>query len=162
QGYSVLGSHAGGFDQRKKVNEGAFQLAAEAREAFLERGLPVEIVTGGSTGSWNIDTQIPIVTELQAGSYVFMDMAYRKGGLDFRHALTVLATVVSANHISTDQGGFVTVDAGYKAFSTDRGYGPEPAHVTESSGWGSYRWGGDEFGYLDGAQLPGLGAKIEF
>ena len=52
---------------------------------------------------------------MQAGSYVFMDLAYRREGLDFEHALTVLATVVSANH-----AGFVTVDAGFKAFATDR------------------------------------------
>ncbi len=53
-----------------------------------------------------------------------MDLAYRRIGIDFQHAMTILATVVSANH-----DAFVTVDAGFKAFSTDRGYGPEPAHL---------------------------------
>ncbi|HTM47631.1 MAG TPA: hypothetical protein VL285_03070, partial [Bryobacteraceae bacterium] len=84
------------------------------------------------------------------------DLAYLRLGVDFRPALTVLATVVSANH-----DGFVTVDAGFKAFSTDRGYGPEAASLPASS----YRWGGDEFGYLEfdpsGAR-PVLGEKIEF
>ncbi len=82
-----------------------------------------------------------------------MDLAYGKLGLPFRHALTVLATVVSANH-----DGFVTVDGGFKAFSTDRGYGPEAVNVPGSK----YRWGGDEFGYLDCAIIPKLGDKIEF
>ena len=42
-------------------------------------GLPVEIVTGGSTGTYNIDTENHL-TELQAGSYIFMDTLYRKIG----------------------------------------------------------------------------------
>ena len=154
QAYSVLGSHAGGFAQRKQVSEGAFAIAAAVRDEFLATGLRVEIVTGGSTGTWQIDTKIPIVTELQAGSYVGMDMAYRREGLDFHNAFKVLATVVSANHEE-----FVTVDAGFKAFSTDRDYGPEaPAYPGTQ-----YRWGGDEFGYIDlnGAALR-VGDRVEF
>jgi D-serine deaminase-like pyridoxal phosphate-dependent protein len=74
--------------------------------------------------------------------------------LDFEHALTVLATVVSANH-----AGFVTVDAGFKAFATDRGYGPEAVDLPGSK----YRWGGDEFGYIDLQEgLPKLGDRLEF
>jgi D-serine deaminase-like pyridoxal phosphate-dependent protein len=83
-----------------------------------------------------------------------MDMAYGKLGLPFRPALSVLTTVISASH-----DAFVTVDGGFKAFSTDRGYGPEAPAYPGST----YRWGGDEFGYLDiaGAR-PRLGDKIEF
>jgi 3-hydroxy-D-aspartate aldolase len=53
------------------------------------------------------------------------------------------------------------VDAGTKSFSTDRGYGPEAANLPGSS----YRWGGDEFGYVDvddPAKRPRLGDKLEF
>ena len=124
-----------------------------ACDAFARLGLSTEILTGGSTGTWDIDTRLPEVTELQAGSYVLMDLAYRKLGLPFRNALTVLTTVVSANHSE-----FVTVDGGFKAFSTDRGYGPEAANLPGSK----YRWGGDEFGYVDCTPSPRLGEKIEF
>ena len=109
QAYSVLGSHAGGLEERKRVSAESFQVASRALGIMLRRGLSTEIVTGGSTGTWEIDTAVPDLTELQAGSYVLMDLAYRREGLDFENALTVLATVVSANH-----PGFVTVDAGYK------------------------------------------------
>jgi D-serine deaminase-like pyridoxal phosphate-dependent protein len=51
------------------------------------------------------------------------------------------------------------VDAGFKAFATDRGYGPEAIDLPGSK----YRWGGDEFGYID---LPDgtlkLGERLEF
>ena len=84
-------------------------------------GLHTDIVSGGSTGTWDVDLAIPDVTELQAGIYPLMDLAYQKLGVDFGHAMTVMATVISANHAD-----FVTVDAGFKAFSTDRSFGPEP------------------------------------
>jgi D-serine deaminase-like pyridoxal phosphate-dependent protein len=154
QAYSVLGSHAGGLDERKRVSAESFRIASRALGIMLRRGLSTEIVTGGSTGTWEIDTAVADLTELQAGSYVLMDLAYRREGLDFEHALTVLATVVSANH-----PGFVTVDAGYKAFATDRGYGPEAVDLPGSK----YRWGGDEFGYVDMPDgLPKLGSRVEF
>jgi 3-hydroxy-D-aspartate aldolase len=154
QAYSVLGSHAGGLDERKRVSAETFRIASRTLGIMLRRGLSTEIVTGGSTGTWEIDTAVPDLTELQAGSFVLMDLAYRREGIDFANALTVLATVVSANH-----PGFVTVDAGFKAFATDRGYGPEAVHLPGSR----YRWGGDEFGYLDMPDgLPKLGSRLEF
>ena len=154
QAYSVLGSHAGGLEERKRVSNESFRIASRALGIMLRRGLSTEIVSGGSTGTWEIDTAVADLTELQAGSYVLMDLAYRREGLDFENALTVLATVVSANH-----PGFVTVDAGFKAFATDRGYGPEAVDLPGST----YGWGGDEFGYVDvSAGLPQLGARLEF
>ena len=155
QGYSVSGSHAGPED-RKRVSEAAFEIAATAQEAFARAGLSTEILSGGSTGTWEVDLKLPEVTEFQAGSYAMMDLAYRRLGIDFLNAMTVLTTVVSANH-----DAFVTVDGGLKAFSTDRGYGPEALNLPGSA----YRWGGDEFGYLDIAvreRKLRLGDRIEF
>jgi D-serine deaminase-like pyridoxal phosphate-dependent protein len=156
QGYSGRASHAGDFAERKKVSEHAFAGAIETRVAMKRAGLCSDILSGGSTGTWDIDVALAEVTELQAGSYIFMDLDYRRVGLDFRRSLTVLATVISANHEK-----FVTVDAGLKAFSTDRGYGPEAANLPGTG----YRWGGDEFGYVDVAgdtAAPKLGDRIEF
>jgi 3-hydroxy-D-aspartate aldolase len=150
QAYSVSGSHGATPADRKYISQTAFQTAAEIRDLLAGEGWPTEILTGGSTGSWDIDLDLPDVTEIQAGSYVMMDLAYRRIGIDFENAMTVLATVVSANHDS-----FVTVDAGFKAFATDRGYGPDPAHFEAK-----YRWGGDEFGYLD--TKLNLGDRVEF
>lgn len=156
QAYSVRGSHGGDRPERERICRSAFEIAAETRDAFLRAGLCADIVSGGSTGSWDIDLAWPVLTELQAGSYVLMDLAYRRLGLDFANALRVMVTVISANHAD-----FVTVDGGYKAFSTDRGYGPEPLDLPGAA----YRWGGDEFGFLDITECstkPGLGDRIEF
>jgi 3-hydroxy-D-aspartate aldolase len=153
QGYSVSSSHTAGVAERRQVSGTAFQCTIATRDALSRLGFAAEILTGGSTGTWDIDTRLAEVTELQAGSYVLMDLAYGKIGLPFGHALTVLTTVISANH-----DGFVTIDGGFKAFSTDRAYGPEAVHLPASK----YRWGGDEFGYLDCENKPKLGDKIEF
>ena len=156
QAYSVVGSHASPDQERTRVSREVFAHAAETRDAMARKGLSTEILSGGSTGTWQIDTALPELTELQAGSFVLMDLAYRRAGLDFRQGITVLATVVSANHET-----FVSVDAGTKSFSTDRGYGPEAANLPAST----YRWGGDEFGYVDvdnPAKRPHLGDKLEF
>ena len=150
QAYSVSGSHGATSEERKHISQSAFQTAAAIRDLLTKEGFATEILTGGSTGSWDIDLDLPDVTEIQAGSYVMMDLAYRRIGIDFEHAMTILATVVSANHDS-----FVTVDAGFKAFSTDRGYGPEPVGLDAK-----YRWGGDEFGFLD--TRLNLGDRVEF
>ena len=135
----------------------------ETRDLLVKVGLEVRIISGGSTGTYNIDSEIKGITELQAGSYVFMDVQYRRIGgkegaiyTDFQPSLTVLTTVVSVSH-----PGMVTVDAGIKAFATD------VAEKPEAKGWEglAYSRSGDEFGRLaatSGASLPGIGERLEF
>jgi D-serine deaminase-like pyridoxal phosphate-dependent protein len=150
QAYSVAGSHEKDLDERQRICEATFALAAQVRAEMAAHGLHTDISTGGSTGTWDVDLGLTNVTELQAGSYALMDMAYHRLGTDFERSMTVLATVISANHAE-----FVTVDAGYKAFSTDRAFGPETVSLDAA-----YRWGGDEFGYIDSGKLR-LGDRIE-
>lgn len=150
QAYSVAASHAADLEERKRICAATFALAAEARAEMARYGLHTDIATGGSTGTWDVDLALPEVTELQAGSYTLMDIAYHRLGIDFERAMTVLATVISANHSE-----FVTVDAGFKAFATDRPFGPEAVSLQAG-----YRWGGDEFGYVDIGKLR-LGERVE-
>ncbi len=152
QAYSVSGSHGATIGERQKNSRETFRIAKEARSDMQRDGLPCEIVSGGSTGTWDIDLNIPELTELQAGSYALMDLAYRRIGIEFQNALTVVTTVVSANH-----RGFVTVDGGFKAFSTDRAFGPEAVQLPGSI----YQWAGDEFGALHTDKLR-LGDRLEF
>jgi 3-hydroxy-D-aspartate aldolase len=141
QAYSVSGSHTEGWDSRRKHSTEAIARAIPIKRELLARGLDAQTLTGGSTGTWDIDLAIPELTELQAGSYPLMDVAYRKiGGVPFAAAMTILATVVSASHET-----FVTVDAGFKSFATDRPFGPEAVGLPEVR----WRWAGDEHGILD-------------
>ena len=90
--------------------------------ALTDAGFAPAIVTGSGTGTHRIDLELGVFTELQAGSYVFMDKQYLdceitgNGEPPFEVSLAVDTRVVSAN-----RRGLVTIDAGYKSLSTDGG-----------------------------------------
>ena len=157
QAYSVSGSHTEGWEARRAYSTAAIAQAIPVQKQLLAQGLDANTLTGGSTGTWDIDLAIPELTEIQAGSYPLMDVAYRKiGGVPFAPAMTILATVVSASHAS-----FVTVDAGYKSFATDRPFGPEALGL-QGVRW---QWAGDEHGILhfeNGSRTLEPGDRVEF
>jgi D-serine deaminase-like pyridoxal phosphate-dependent protein len=157
QAYSVRASHLHEADNRAEYSAKVLAPAAETKALLERRGIETALVTGSSTGTYQADCDSPFLTELQPGSYVLMDVAYaRIGGIQFGHALTVAATVVSANHPDR-----VTVDAGFKAFSTDRPFGPEALDLPGSR----YEWAGDEFGFVyleDAPRRVRLGDRLRF
>jgi 3-hydroxy-D-aspartate aldolase len=80
-------------------------------------------VGGGGTGTFALEAASGVYTEIQAGSYCFMDADYARnldeGGAPvstFRHALFVLSTVMSAA-----RPGVAVLDAGHKAVAIDSG-----------------------------------------
>jgi D-serine deaminase-like pyridoxal phosphate-dependent protein len=101
-------------DRTTRAKE-AMAMVTETADAIRQAGLPVEIVSSGGTGTYNITGDYPGVTEVQAGSYVLMDAAYRKVLQDFNVAGTILTSVVSRN--GPDRA---VLDAGMKAISTDQ------------------------------------------
>jgi D-serine deaminase-like pyridoxal phosphate-dependent protein len=125
-------------DRRDAVVAGMADLAA-CVDAIEAAGIPVGVRTGGGTGTSAIDGRLAALTELQLGSYAFMDREYADAlAADeprWRQALFVQATVLSAHH-----EGFVTVDAGLKALATDAG----PPAVAGAT----FRWFGDEHGLV--------------
>ena len=156
QAYSVSGSHTEGWEARRDHSKRALADAAGIQKDLLAEGFDARTLTGGSTGTWDIDTAVRELTELQAGSYPMMDLAYRKLlGEAFAPAMTVLATVVSASHEDR-----VTLDTGFKALATDRPFGPEPLELTGTR----WQWAGDEHGFLLFDRPPGalrLGDRLE-
>jgi D-serine deaminase-like pyridoxal phosphate-dependent protein len=147
-GFQAFASHAmhvQGHAERRRAELEALDAAVRTRQLAEKSGLDVEILSVGGTGTYDIDCDVPGVTEVQAGSYVFMDVMYRAvGGRtgeifdDFEPALFILCTA-----ISQPVRGEITVDAGYKASATDH-QPPEPWGV----GAVRYRWAGDEHGIL--------------
>jgi len=122
-----------------------------AREAILQRQLPVEIVSTAGTGTCAFAAELPEVTEVQAGSYPFMDCDYAKvEGLPYETSLTVLASVVSRQ-----RGDTAVIDAGWKALSTDSGL-----PVVKGRPDLQYAPKGDEHGGVKGARLA-PGERIE-
>jgi 3-hydroxy-D-aspartate aldolase len=169
QAYAGHASHTVGFEARQKTSRIAMGKAVETKAMLQKAGYGARILSGGSTGTYNIDSAIDGVTELQVGSFIFMDVDYRRIGgadgqatyLDFQPSLTLLATVVNATHADR-----VTIDAGTKAVDTTTANAPQllTRSVSEGSGL-TYTKAGDEFGALTaeaGAKLPALGDRLEF
>ncbi|MFN0086576.1 MAG: DSD1 family PLP-dependent enzyme [Blastocatellia bacterium] len=162
-GYSGMSAHVNTFEARRAHSRKVMTPILETFAQLKKRGMPVEIMSGGSTGTYNIDTDFEGMTELQCGSYVFMDIDYRNiGGRngasyeDFATALTVMGTVISKNYDDR-----ATVDAGIKAFAKDRKFDAEVKGVTGVS----FTAGSDEHGSIvldKPSREIRLGDRVEF
>src|SRR5262249_11174848 len=71
--YAGHTAHVVGFEERRASSGRALAHAIATRDLLLRNGHNVEILSGSSTGTYNIDPDIGGITEMQAGSYVFMD-----------------------------------------------------------------------------------------
>jgi len=76
-------------------------------------GFTCEVVSAGGTGTYDITGNNPRVTEIQAGSYVFMDNFHGNLVPGFSRSLTVLGTVVIRH------GNTIVLDAGRKSIGID-------------------------------------------
>lgn len=161
QGYGGNNQHIVGFEARRARAVQSLERAVAVRLALEKAGFTLSMVSVGGTGSYNIDADYPGVTEIQPGSYVFMDSHYNKiGGRDqpafseFGNSLSVLTTVISRSATRA------VTDGGIKALSSDESV-PEPLNLTGVT----FRPGGDEYGILT-LQSPSrelhVGDQVEF
>jgi len=160
-----LQAYHGGAQQIRTVEERraavrrAAELTAETVDLLAGAGLACGVVTGGGTGTLPFDLEAGVLTELQAGSYIFLDADYARNewaeslpGGDFEHSLFVLATVMSRPRPER-----AVTDAGLKALAFDSG----PPEVWQRAGL-RYAVPSDEHGTLevsDGAALD-YGEKL--
>jgi len=125
-------------------------------------GLEVPIVTGAGTGTFDLDPEARVFTELQVGSYVFMDVDYLRAMREGRNAPPFeTALFVATAVVSTNARDYVTTDGGLKCFATD---GPQPEVASGAPPGSRYEFFGDEHGRLivsEGSPRPALGTIIE-
>ena len=145
---------------RKRAAEGQMARIRELIAALKAEGLEPEIVTGGGTGTFDVDVTGGVFTEIQPGSYPFMDREYyeidRTGERPFDASLFVLATVIASRE------GHAIVNSGYKALATEGGM---PVLLTPKLKDVRFQFEGDEHGDLKydpkGGTLK-LGDAVEF
>jgi D-serine deaminase-like pyridoxal phosphate-dependent protein len=130
--------------------------------ALEQRGIDCEIVTGGGTGTYDVDVAVARITDLQVGSYIFMDEEYRSlaSAGDDRFKDFALALTVACSTISQPQATTITVDGGYKAFASD-----SVNPVCDDLPGVEFRFAGDEHGVLllgEGQQEVQLGQVHRF
>ena len=154
QGYEGHLQHLAN-DERQRLCREAMNKLCDTAKQIRAAGLPLEIVTTGGTGTCEICAQFDDITEVQPGSFVFMDVAYRNAiGQLYSNALSVISTVISRPVAER-----AIIDAGLKSLSNDMG-NPELKNDSTTS----YRPGGDEHGILtcsaNNTTLK-IGARVE-
>ena len=154
QMYAGTLMHLEAAAERRSGSLDLWQQVDEIVGSLHSEGIACPTVTGGGTGTFDIDASNDLVTDLQVGSYVFMDQQYREienavspgddAAFDyFEPALFVVATA-----ISQAVPEMVTVDAGTKALSTDM------APVVMGARGCRYHFAGDEHGMIDLRSRP--------
>jgi D-serine deaminase-like pyridoxal phosphate-dependent protein len=101
-------------ERRAKCLHGLERLIG-TRRLIEKAGIPVRVVTGAGTGTWEFVSSFEGMTEIQPGSFVLMDCAYHAVRPEFACSLSVRATVISR------RPGQYVLDAGSKAISRDFG-----------------------------------------
>lgn len=166
QGYSGLVQHIADYAERAGIYRAQTELLRIGRDRLRAISPTANIVTAGGTGTMDIDGSDAIATDLQIGSYVFMDRQYSAVQLQpgsepplFEQSLFVRSSVISRPLPSQ-----ATLDAGTKSLGLDqpgpgvwrlRNGAPAQAHRL------SYSFFGDEFGRLTGPALPEIGEWVD-
>jgi D-serine deaminase-like pyridoxal phosphate-dependent protein len=156
QGYEGHLQHVRDATERRSLCEGAMGRLQSAAQALRAGGHTVDVVTTGGTGTAEFCAGHSFVTEVQPGSFAFMDTDYLDtGGLPYESSLHVIATV-----IGRPAGDRAVIDAGLKTLSDDSG----PARLVDAPGW-TYHHAGDEHGKLtpsgeSGARELGVGDRV--
>jgi D-serine deaminase-like pyridoxal phosphate-dependent protein len=154
QAYHGNAQHRRSIEERRAAITGAAEGVRRTVEQLRQRGLPCPIIGGAGTGTFELELETGLWTEIQAGSYAFMDADYAANGNPpaFRQSLFVLAQVMSA-----PRDGVAVLDAGHKAVAVDSGL----PLVWE---WPGVRYTGasDEHGTLavEGGAQPKLGERL--
>ena len=160
QAYHGSAQHLRRHEQRHFAIQAASDNTRRTVEQLAQQGLSCAIVGGAGTGTFALEAGSGVFTEIQAGSYCFMDADYAANLAEdgrpvqtFRHALFVLATVMSAT-----RDGVAVLDAGHKAVATDSGLPlvwqrPGVTYVGASDEHGSLR-------VAAGSVPPILGEKL--
>ena len=153
QGYEGHLQHLHDFADRRAQCLESMKTLTETAEALRAAGHDIQVVTTGGTGTAEFCVTVPGVTEVQPGSFIFMDTDYRNAvGNFYSNSLTILSTVLS-DQGKRDGVRYVTTDAGLKSLTTDSGL----AECKDSR----YEYGvlGDEHGSLswkDDGNTPAL------
>ncbi|MEW6673594.1 MAG: DSD1 family PLP-dependent enzyme [Thermodesulfobacteriota bacterium] len=123
QAYHGSAQHRRTPSDRRDAIASAVGCVKETKVLLERDGLTCPTVSGAGTGTYLFEAASGVYDELQAGSYIFMDVDYAKN-LDengspwghFQHSLFVYTTVISRP--APDRA---VVDAGHKAVPLDSG-----------------------------------------
>jgi D-serine deaminase-like pyridoxal phosphate-dependent protein len=101
--------------RRTETTRQSMAKAVETRRMLQQRGIAVELISGGSSSTYQITGQIDGIDEVQAGTYATMDWRYAQLSPEFEIALSVLTRVISK------RPGVAVLDVGIKGAGAEFG-----------------------------------------
>lgn len=116
QAYAGQLSHEADIEKKKTEVEKTITFVKSVKEYLEENGIAVKEVSGSSSCTSMYKAASNLYTEIQAGSYIYMDAALKPCNLPFESSLFVLTTVISKNH---DR---IVIDCGAKSLGLDQVY----------------------------------------
>lgn len=164
--FTGIQAYWGNLQQVAPLEERERRVAAQVERtraliaALTEAGLKPGIISGSGTGTHWIDGRSGIFTELQAGSFLFLDSCYIAVAMSAEGNPFVPALFVAASVVTSNRPDRVIVNAGWKAFATDSG---KPVPMRGAPAGATYRYMGDEHGAIEFPKSvpPPLGAVVE-
>lgn len=160
QAYAGHLQHIADYEERQKLMSEQNKRIRELCQALEEASMKPSIITGGGTGTFDIDCKAGLFTELQVGSYLFMDVEYNEVSFQRDTACPFTPSLFVATSIISDNENTFITDGGLKAFATD---GPNPKVFSGAPRETVYQFMGDEHGKLglpEGSKLF-LGDRLE-
>ncbi len=144
--YDGAVQHVIGYQKRKEQAIKNYEPIVMTYEKMKASGLNLGIFSGGGTGTYDMMNTFKGFTDVQVGSYLFMDCQYIEiGGAknekvydDFAPSLTVMTTIINANY-----PGRLITDSGSKALTLNK----PNAMVLGEPGF-DYIAGSDEYGTI--------------
>ncbi len=103
------------FKRRAELARQAMSQAIQTRRLLEAAGIPVALVSGGASSTYQITGTMEGVDEIQAGTYPTMDWRYAELAPEFEIALSILARVVSK------RAGVAVLDVGSKGVGSEFG-----------------------------------------
>ena len=164
--YAGLHAYHGGAQHLRSVAERRAAIAAAAerlddtRRLLVAGELPPAVITGAGTGTFAHEAASGLWTEIQPGSFLFMDADYLRNERDAAQPQFEPALFVKSQVISVGEGRAVC-DAGHKSHAIDSGL--PMVHALPGQAPLAFANGGDEHGVLtlaDGGTLPALGDTV--
>lgn len=145
--------------EREALSRKANELLADTRFFIENSGIEVPIVSAGGTFTYRFAAEIDGITEIQAGTYLLMDTAFKEHGVhEFDPALSVLSTVISRPSYPSEID-LAIIDTGRKSISPILGM-PEVKHPSGANLFSLSQEHGRVSLASDGARLK-VGDKIE-
>lgn len=122
------------FEERRAAANKAYDDLFGFRDVLAEAGYECSIVSTGGTGTYRFGGRREGITDIEAGSYIYMDTRYGgTSGIDFKQSMAVLSSIIShpTDDLWVSDAGLKSMTKEFGMVSILSGYGLKVLHMSE-------------------------------